>query len=204
MVRGMTDRELRRAEREASAGGTDAEARLLIARVRAGTLDRERLEVAAAAGHLESRRALGWAGAPPLLQRVDDLVLALDVTRDVSAAVHALALAVRRLAPAEPDPISVDRVDAARAWCDCPCPAHAEEAHRLSQLPEFALGLRGPYVEGALRVAEAAYLAGHGGDARAYLGVVLRPIREGTRDPAALAAAARDDLVAWALQVVPG
>lgn len=196
----MTDRELRQAEREAADGGPDAEARLLIARVRAGTLDPERLATAAAAGHLDSRRALGWSDAPPILRRVDDLVAVLaPPDGDVRAAVHALAFAVRRLAPAEPDPISVDRVDAARAWCECPCAAHAEEAYRLSQLPEFALGLRGFYVEAALRVSEAAYLAGHGGDARAFLGVVLRPIREGAPDEAALALAARDDLVAWAL-----
>jgi hypothetical protein len=195
----MTDRELRRAERDASGGEPDAEARLLVARVRAGTLAPERLELAAAAGHPDSRRALGWSGAPPTLRRVDDLVAALSDP----GAVHALALAVRRLAPAEPDPISVDRIDAARAWCECPCPAHAEEAYRLSQLPEFALGLRGPYVEGALRVAEAAYLAGHGGDARAYLGVVLRPIREGAEDEAALAASTRDELVTWALGAQP-
>lgn len=195
----MSDAELRRRQREAAdPGDVGAAARHLVAQVRAGTLSPERLTAAAALGHPAARQALGMPLEALADSRVDDLVEAL-VAVHLPTAVRAIVLAVARLAPDEPDPISDGRLDAARAWCDCPCRAHAEEAHRLSTVPEFALGLRGSFVEAALRAVEAAWLAGSGGPVERYLGVALRPIREGTDDQAALAARVRGDLLAWAL-----
>ncbi|MCO5165297.1 MAG: hypothetical protein M9894_02880 [Planctomycetes bacterium] len=195
----MGDAELRAREREA-AGDPDptSAGRLLAARVRAGRLAPERLAVAAALG---DPAALAATGVPegPASRTLDDVVAAA-AAHDAASAVRAIVLGVARLAPEDPDPISQGRLEAARAWTDCPCPRHAEEARRLSAVPEFALGLRGSYVEAALRAAEAASLAGAGHDARDFLGVALRPLREGAPDAAALAAAVREDLVAWVLR----
>lgn len=201
----MSDAELRRRQREAADPcDPGAAARHLTARVRAGSLAPERLVVAAALGDAAARLALGLGLRLEAVrvERVDDLVHALAPVH-LAAAVRAIALAVGRLAPVEPDPISAGRLEAARAWCDCPCARHAGEAQRLVTVPEFALGLRGPFVEAALRAAEAAALAGSGAPALNFLGVALRPIREGAaagdHDEARLAAAVRADLLAWAL-----
>lgn len=59
----MADELLRAAERAARAGGPADEARHLVARLRAGDLTRERLELAAYAGH-EAARACLVAGPP--------------------------------------------------------------------------------------------------------------------------------------------
>lgn len=191
----MSDRELREAERAAEGGDPAAAARLLAARVRAGTLAADRLVLAARLGHEVARQAVGPpdAGARSFT-RVDDLIDAID---DERLAVFALTLAVRRIAPEEADPISRARVDAAAAWSECPCDAHGREARRLQEVPEFALGLRGPYVEGALRVAQAAHLCQQGRGSRSALGLTLRCVREGApgEDEAALAARVREDLL---------
>ena len=55
----MGDTRLRSLERAAAAGDVEAQARQLAERVRAGTLTRERLELAAYAGHVAAREALG-------------------------------------------------------------------------------------------------------------------------------------------------
>lgn len=189
----VSDRDLRRAEREASGNGDpEAAARLLVARVRAGTLASTRLEHAAAVGHDAACRALGSTARE--FPRVDDLIAAID---DPHLAIFALTIAVRRIAPVEADPISTARVDAAAAWSACPCDEHGRDARRLEQVPEFALGLRGPYVEGALRVVEAASLFHRGGGTREFLGVTLRCVREGAPDgdEAALAWQVREELL---------
>ncbi|MBX3466015.1 MAG: hypothetical protein KF878_03825 [Planctomycetes bacterium] len=195
----MGDAELRRRERLATSDPDPATAgRLLAARVRAGRLAPERLAVAAALGDPAALAAAGGEERAADAEVLDEVVAAA-ASAHLPSAVRALVLAAQRLAPDDPDPISQGRLEAARAWTDCPCPRHAEEARRLSSVPEFALGLRGSWVEAALRVAEAASLAGAGHDARDYLGVALRPLREGARDPARLAAAVRVDLITWAL-----
>lgn len=56
------DARLRSLERSAASGDLDSQARSLLERVRAGTLSRERLELAAYCGHEVAREALGGAG----------------------------------------------------------------------------------------------------------------------------------------------
>ncbi len=67
----MADTRLRRAARAAESGDTEAAARLLLERVRAGRLSRDRLELAAYCGSEPARLALGlgthdWKSDPAL------------------------------------------------------------------------------------------------------------------------------------------
>lgn len=66
----MADERLRRTAREAAAGDPRAEARHLLERVRAGTLDPEKLRVAAFLGHAAAREADPDAPSPPALAEV--------------------------------------------------------------------------------------------------------------------------------------
>jgi hypothetical protein len=64
----VIDEQLRRAERAArEAGDERSEARLIVERLRAGSLSRQRAEIAARVGHTGARAALGFRGAfqPP-------------------------------------------------------------------------------------------------------------------------------------------
>lgn len=76
----MSDRDLRALERAAASGDAEAEARLLVGRLRAGELPEGWLEAAARLGHEPARRALGRR-VPFLIQdRVDELRLELGET----------------------------------------------------------------------------------------------------------------------------
>lgn len=59
----MTDSRLRSAERRAASGSVEDESRVLTERLRAGTLTRERVELAAYVGHEAARAATGMVGS---------------------------------------------------------------------------------------------------------------------------------------------
>ncbi len=90
----MTDRALRELERRASSGSRDDEAAWLAARVRAGALPRERLELAAWCGHGPARAVLGGSTVADGLD-LDDWLRGLSRWRRAPARA---ALAAARLA----------------------------------------------------------------------------------------------------------
>lgn len=123
----MADDQLRELERRFRASGSiDDERRWLGERLRAGTITRERLEVAAHAGHEAARAVLG-AAPPP-----DDLVPWLEPmeARGLDVSLRAtLAIARLVIVPAPrggtTEPLwSV--VEAAEAWLASPDAAHLE------------------------------------------------------------------------------
>ncbi len=90
----MTDRSLRELERRARGGARDDEAAWLAARVRAGDLPRERVELAAWCGH-EGARAVAGVGAAADRLDLDDWLRGLRRWRRAPARA---ALAAARLA----------------------------------------------------------------------------------------------------------
>lgn len=125
----MTDVTLRELERQWRATGDPGlEARYLAERLRTGRLARERLELAAYAGHGPAREALGdaapagafvpWARWRGLL---DDAGRAAVVRSAVAQLELARVVADERHAGLE------RALDAIVAWCDCPCGPHARD-----------------------------------------------------------------------------
>src|SRR5690606_18593103 len=113
---------------------------LLLARVRAGELAPERVELAARLGDAGARAALGLAPG-----RVAPWRALLELPPP--ALVRALVLAGRRLAPvAGASPADAAQLEAAAAWCDCPCADHAARAYQASRaLPEGSVEPSLPY-----------------------------------------------------------
>jgi hypothetical protein len=74
----MTDVRLRDAERRALSGSVEDQARALTERLRAGTLTRERLELAAYVGHEAAATAAGWTGHHVLDRGPHSMVKASD------------------------------------------------------------------------------------------------------------------------------
>lgn len=97
----MSDDRLRRLERERAAGPDEplARARLLLEQVRSGVLPAKRLELAAAAGDVDSRRALGWPEHPGGGGQLHERTSSWDGR--AWTADHDLASWVRRLASIE-------------------------------------------------------------------------------------------------------
>jgi hypothetical protein len=131
----VSDADLRELERRWRATrAVEDEARYLAARLRAGELTRERLELAAWIGHAPARVALG--DAAPAGEHVDHERLARGVDPDSRVAlVRDRALALRALASRTPA-IAADivvGVEALERWCACPCDRHlpAEAASLL-------------------------------------------------------------------------
>lgn len=137
----MSDAELREQERRWKESNLPAdEASYLLARVRAGELSPQRLELAARLDHPAARIALG-SMAPALFDPDSEQ----DPFEDDEAAVRAAIAAARFVLP----PKSAEArhaLAAAEAWARCPCAAHAEAAHSSalvaqSQVP-FAIRVR--------------------------------------------------------------
>jgi hypothetical protein len=111
----MADERLRRAERRAASGEAADLERLVVERLRSGTISRAALEVAAYLGHEAARDALGEDGLvrrPPKTGLVGFL---RQLPGEASAAAGLLAL-VDRLLPACPDPAARAARDAVAAW----------------------------------------------------------------------------------------
>lgn len=142
----MTDVRLRELEREVQRDPA-REAELLAARVRAGALTRERLQVAAASGHGPARVALGWAPeetAPAVGAWLEALVRAGGREPLVRAALAAGGRALPVLEARLPDDPRARRcVEAAEHWLRCPCEPHEEAARRSASFawitPEEAI-----------------------------------------------------------------
>lgn len=153
----MADHRLRSLERDLATGDPGARARLLRERLRAGTLELERAQLAAWLGDPDAREALGPGGyeafAAPLREVTRRVVGDLQTeSASVSLAIWVAALerwgapacvraaiAAARLAlptiegkaylgPAARS-AARDALRAAEAWARCPCDAHAEAGH---------------------------------------------------------------------------
>lgn len=122
----MSDRRLRGLERRwRGAGGSAEQAEWLRARLRAGELDGDRLELAAWCGHAAARLALDWppSVAPPSCG--DELARGLSAWGgDLLLRVAVLALG--RACEAEPDLSLGSAVRAVEAHRGCPCALHRE------------------------------------------------------------------------------
>lgn len=198
------DRDLRALERRSPAGDAGAAGQLLLRRLRAGRLRREALELAAALNHPPALAALGRAPAtePAELRAwVQGLVDLEPAGRPL--AVRALVTAARAIE----DLTAADErhLEAAEAWCECPCPAHAEAAYRASRGDGGEDGPRGARPLVAYHAVMAAHLAGHqrGPNGRTSLrsmvGIALRSVVAAGADPAGLRERIRADLVRRAL-----
>ncbi len=172
----------RELERAARAGDLDARAGLLLARMRAGELAAERVELAARLGDAGARAVLGLPD-----RRVPPRRALLDLPPP--ALVRALVLAGRSVAGS---PTEAAQLEAAAAWCDCPCPDHAARAYQASRaLPEGSVEPSLPYY-----AAMAAHTAGRGGaggprSLASLAKIALRAARDVER--------VRADVIAWAL-----
>lgn len=169
----MSDQALRDLDRRRrETGSPDDDARWLLARVRAGGLARDRLELAAELGHPGALLALGRAAGPPV-GPLGPWVAAL-ARRDVRAAVR-VGLACARLAASAGAPQGVgDLLAAIEAWVREPLAAPAFRVaaqHDLLAPPHDRLGVlaRGeptalrapPPVRAGLDVAVAVVAATH-------------------------------------------
>ncbi len=197
----MADVRRRRCERAARLGDLDAEGRLLLERVRAGELERERLELAAHLGHRPARRALGL---PPLRQAepLAELVSLARFGRPVL--VRILVVAARRLGWA-PSPVGDEQLRAAAAWCDCPCPRHASSAYQASRsLPE------GTQPSFPYYAAMAAHYAGNmegpagGRSLESLAKIALRELAAACGGAARLRTLVQGELIAWAVEEPSG
>jgi hypothetical protein len=171
----MADSRLRRLERLADLGDLDARVRLLSARVRCGTLVRERVRLAAHLGDPAARRVLGIQGGASdgsndgltAADGLDERALSelrcwvrglrgwagggLLVAR---AALAAARYALTVWAAARPTDLRAQAlVDAASEWACCPCPAHAHQVQAAQESWPVVDGVRG------LRVFYAGYAA---------------------------------------------
>lgn len=144
----MSDQGLRQLERRWRASGDPAdEAAWLLGRLRAGELPAERLELAALLGHEPAARAAQEADRPlpPLLfdlrrrERVPDtrwLIGALWERSREAVVRFGAAIGRNRLGGGGgPDsrPALLAALDAAEAWCRCPCEEHRAPAARAGQ-----------------------------------------------------------------------
>ena len=128
----MSDRRLRALEREAAASrDPEARARLLLARMRAGELERERVELAAYLGDLASLQALG--GRPAALG-IDAWVAGFErweETTLVRAALAAARVPLLRWQERYEElrgsewPCPQELLLKVEAWLACPCREHA-------------------------------------------------------------------------------
>ncbi|MCO5165050.1 MAG: hypothetical protein M9894_01615 [Planctomycetes bacterium] len=138
----MSDDGLRAVEaRWRQTGAPEDEAAWLVARVRAGALPPERLRLAARLGHRAAGLAVGAAAEPlptcegemvPWLRRV---IAPVGLEPLVRVAVVMLRALLARLPDAPWIEVNArPALEAAEAWCACPCPDHAaraaEEARR--------------------------------------------------------------------------
>jgi hypothetical protein len=136
----MTDVTLRELERQWRATGDPGlEARYLAERLRTGRLARERLELAAYAGHGPAREALGDAapaGAFVPWARWRGLLDDAGRAAVVRSAVAQLELA--RVVQDERHASLERALEAIVAWCACPCGAHARDVEEAE--PAETLG----------------------------------------------------------------
>ncbi len=219
----MSDAGRRRREREALLGGEQAGARLWSERLRRGESSRERLEVAALLGEPGARAFLG-ADAPEALVDPDHA----DALREwvwgllpagPAAIVRALCAAAEGAldeaeAGGEGEEIEAGRaaLDVVRAWSDGALSAAAarerlsaasSEAERAAEtagrVDDHHLALA---LHACSQVARAAALAAGGASLKPFLqrcALALRTGQQAGVAPASAAAAARAELLSWAL-----
>lgn len=149
----MADAELRELERAfAASGAVDDEARWLQAQLRTGALARERVELAAALGHAAAASVVTVTGTPRL--SVDHLLHLVrthwppgsgwgSIPLGWQTAVRTTIALARALPPFD-DPSagkhSIEALEAAEAWCCCPCAscsARANYASRWGSAPAY-------------------------------------------------------------------
>lgn len=162
------DEDLRELERAAARGEPGARRALLVARLRAGRLDDERVAYAAALGDDDARALLGES-APERL----GLLAWLEAVRHepwgpsvgLAAAVAAARASLPTFADRHPEDRGPQRcIDAAQAVLDCPCDAHRHAAMALATSESRALLDRsrragGPRLPPEVRAAQVALFA---------------------------------------------
>ncbi|HZV02064.1 MAG TPA: hypothetical protein VFF73_35475 [Planctomycetota bacterium] len=189
----MSDDRLREAERVyRETGDVSAETRLLLERVRAGVLAKERLELAATLRYEPAVLALGGPTGPRS-HSVRGLLAELERFGTEVVVRAALVMAKRSAAQRPEDEATASALAAVEAWLPCPCPAHLEalEAIRQGRInvhARFAVGLA----------------LGQRRDARAELLLAeLMLVRHAPEPPSATVEAIRRTLTAWALAPGP-
>lgn len=138
----MADLSLRRIERESFGGDPQALGQLIRLRIRAGELTSDRVQLLAALGDPGAALALG-AEAPVLARRLDEWGRQLaGFGREV--AVRAAQAAAQAALPAWEGLFHIFAargphacLEASRAWLECPCRRHADQAQRHTRA--FAL-----------------------------------------------------------------
>lgn len=203
----MADAERRRLERAAAGGDPRAEADLLRARLRAGTLDRERLSLAAHLGHTPAAEALDEpqrSEEPDLREWLWSLLPwgHQVVLRGLLVACEELLLQSEDDPELDPPPELL--LDGLRAWCDgepAADPARVEEdaLDALSQAGPEAPSLLLLSLRSAARAARA---SAEGASDKALLHQVQLaqiPLREGL-GAGGVREAVRAGLLIWSLR----
>lgn len=125
------DHQFRALERQAAQGDLEAQGQLLLLRVRAGDLSRERLDLAVHLHHPPALRALGRADADAG-STLPAWVIELE-RWGRPVLVRALVAAAKLLDAHVDDDTRRQQLAAAESWCDCPCRSHALEAYGASR-----------------------------------------------------------------------
>ena len=193
----MRDEQLRRLQRQQRrAADLPLATRLLLEKVRRGALSADTLGLLAAAGDPTARAALGQpaAGDLPLRAWVWGL---LPWGRPW--VVRALIAAARHVLSPVP-PRAAALLQAAEAWCACPCSEHADAAYRWSRTPEPDAGGGGLAYHAVLAAHVAGHMHGEPGERSlsSMVGIAVRTARLAVDDAAALRDAMRDAILAQA------
>ncbi|HZV01614.1 MAG TPA: hypothetical protein VFF73_33195 [Planctomycetota bacterium] len=190
----MTDDRLREAEREfGETGSVSAEARLLLVRVRAGTLARERIEVAAALHHDAALLVLDRPRQtkPHSVHRIME---ALEPFGQEVVVRAALVPARRCAALGRAREYTGECIAAIEAWLACPCERHRREVETFLGPPHGSTGLL--LHEDARFAAERVFWRDR---RRAHPHARAQSASSPHEPDAALAAAIRRELTSWAL-----
>ncbi len=180
----MSDKRAREDERRAAQGDVEAEARQLLDRLRTGTLDRERLKLAAYLGDPAAECAIGAVDVP---SELGAWVEGLGAWNDMFALRAALVTAVPAVADWEqhyedrrPVPHPREAIDFAREWLECPCSDHTIPVYNARQRAGARLRGQPPLQLDELEVLER---AGEAGDEVAATRALVEQVRRGTLSP---------------------
>jgi hypothetical protein len=169
-LRGMADERLRGAERRAARGDEPADlGRLVVERIRAGTISREALEVAAYLGHETAREALGEDGVAIRAPKTGIKGFVLHLPCEETFLPVLLGLLDRAL-PAKGPPAARTARDAVAGWLACPCKDHEAAGKAAASEAKRA---RGSARDPALELSEyLATAAGRGSEPRDLVALI--------------------------------
>ena len=199
----MSDERLRELERRWQETGADEdEAAYLLARLRAGELDVERLKLAAYCDYAAAQLALGDE-APPTPSDLDAWGRGMHVWGK-EACVRAVVALARVAFPywrGHPEDVPAEAFRAAENWIVCPCREHAAEARQREFLASFG---NSPLHRTQARVlSRAARAAAYPSRASARGISVVAELTQSLPGVSSPIFTIREELVPWALGMEP-